>query len=589
MQIRLVGTDLAGRIVARFEYDASGNVLKSWRGDINFTDSGAIDKRSYPTPTLPTPPRQSIVDGTGNRTDYEIGRDGATSTKAKILAARAIVLPAGCPPKSPSSTTPRARFCGPPWSMREHLASAPSTPTMPTGAVPRCGKQSASQVSTAPPNRNYSTPAPFEGVVTGVKRPSTNTGPTNFRRLTMTVNSTTGNVSPRTISGFEAGQPSGTFNFDTTFVYNTAGEITSVDPPGSGDTMSLAYDPARKDHVLTSRTDPLVGTTSFGYNAFNQRTTVTDPNLVVTSTTYDTSGAVMLSRAKEIRRLAASSTDDLVTSYTYNVFTDPFCTKLPMGNAVQYVYDTAGRLKELIKGTAVATPTATSCLDPAFARERTVYELDSEGHRTAEDLQKAPAGGSFGATESRTTYVYTCHLDKVTQGQGSANESITEYCYDANVNLEKVWDPKHPRGDFPTSPTQLYEYDELNRVKKVTVGVGSTNAVTTYAYDVQDHLASVTDAESNLTTYTTSDRDLLTAQVSTVSGSTSYVYDARGDLEKVTDARAMVTTRTLDAASRVTEETFGPAGTPDPTLTIGYAYGSTPAQFERRQVDRHHA
>ena len=73
-------------------------------------------------------------------------------------------------------------------------------------------------------------------------------------------------------------------------------------------------------------------------------------------------------------------------------------------------------------------------------------------------------------------------------------------------------------------PTQVYEHDALNRLVRVRqpwTGQGGGEAVTSYEYDVQDHLTAVTDAEGNETVYTYSDRDLMTRQISPVSGFTA--------------------------------------------------------------------
>jgi RHS repeat-associated protein len=175
--------------------------------------------------------------------------------------------------------------------------------------------------------------------------------------------------------------------------------------------------------------------------------------------------------------------------------------------------------------------------------------------------------GSTWESRSKTTYVRTCHLDKTIQGDGSATPSVTEYCYDLNDNLEKVWDANHPKATNP-NPTQLYAYDALNRLTTLTVGPTTANAAATnYTYDVQDHLASVTDAEGNATAYTYSDRDLLTQEVSPVSGTTVHTYDEHGELLTTTDARAIVTTRTVDNLDRV--KTIGYS---DGTPGTSYAY-----------------
>src|SRR5690606_27692133 len=97
-------------------------------------------------------------------------------------------------------------------------------------------------------------------------------------------------------------------------------------------------------------------------------------------------------------------------------------------------------------------------------------------------------------------------------------------------------------------------------------------AVTSYAYDVQDHLVGVTDAEGSVTTFTYSDRDLLTEEVSPVSGTTTHGYDEHGELVSTTDARAITVTRTLDAADRVTFVDY-----PDDALDTTYSYDAAPA------------
>ena len=93
-------------------------------------------------------------------------------------------------------------------------------------------------------------------------------------------------------------------------------------------------------------------------------------------------------------------------------------------------------------------------------------------------------------------------------------------------------------------------------------------------YDVQDHLASATDVEDTVTTYTYSDRDLLTEEISEVSGTTSFVYNEHGELTEETDARLIVTTRVVDALDRVTFVDY-----PDDTLDITYTYDDPMVPF----------
>jgi YD repeat-containing protein len=216
---------------------------------------------------------------------------------------------------------------------------------------------------------------------------------------------------------------------------------------------------------------------------------------------------------------------DLDTRHEYNAFGDLFQTTLPAGNVVEYLYDYdledpppvtslgVGRLRVIERKPNIST-----------AGQRAVYSYDVMGNRTFEELQEADT-----TVRSSTEFVYAgggCLLEKVKRSSatpeepGPPEESVTEYDYDCSGNLTDVWDANFPRGAHPVAPTR-YAYDELDRLTLVRQTWGgsqgavtacnnesTTDAVTCYGYDVQDHLTSVTDAERNQTTYEYSDRDL---------------------------------------------------------------------------------
>jgi RHS repeat-associated protein len=67
---------------------------------------------------------------------------------------------------------------------------------------------------------------------------------------------------------------------------------------------------------------------------------------------------------------------------------------------------------------------------------------------------------------------------------------------------------------------------------------------------VADHLTSLTDPNTNVTTYAYDDFDNLRQEVSPVSGTTTYSHDPAGNLVGKTDANGAVTTITYDALDR---------------------------------------
>ena len=223
--------------------------------------------------------------------------------------------------------------------------------------------------------------------------------------------------------------------------FNGAGQPLTVDPPGhaAADQTTWSYtppsagDPERGELFPFTRTDPLIGDTVFGYDPLNRRVSVTDPNGVETQTSYDD-----LDRVTEVRQLVGSTPQvgDLVTTYEHTVFGDLFQAILPRGNVIEYGYDPAGRLISVERKP-----------DPSTHGERTVYTLDEADNRTREEQQLWDAGAAQWVTTSATEYRYSnrCQVDQVIQAPGQPEEAVTDYAFDCNGNLERTWDPNHPR------------------------------------------------------------------------------------------------------------------------------------------------
>jgi len=550
-QLRLIGTDgVTGRVMAAFNYDAAGRVKDSWRGDPSFTGPNAVDKQSFTYTGSPiitqTVVSQVVSASYISTTTYTLGRD-TVSSKGKILS-----MTGNCPTcgLAPNTTFQYNNAATP--LLPSAMVDGRSLRTEYTYDANGRTRTRKENVVSGTPQRTttYIYDTVFPGLVKEIDQPSTTTG--QMRQTLMTYNATTSTMTSRTIQGWEAGA---SFTYPTGMTYNGAGQPLTIDPPGytNQDVTTFTYNvPGTNGYLPDKRTDPLIGDTTFGYDGLNRRTSVTDVNNVQRITAYDA-----LNRVTSVTRKGdpASSIADLVTTYFYDCpagapvgtcgpFLDLRCTQLPRGNGIAYVYDGAGRLVEIDR--------KADCNPASPVLERTAYTLDSAGNRILEERKRDNGGTEV--SDSKTEYLYTCHLDKMTQGKGSATESVTEYCYDEDENLKNVWDANHPRGNIasPNPATQTYTFDNLNRLTQVSQPWTTGTADTKYDYDIQDHLSQVTDAEGNVTTYTTSDRDLQTRQVSPVSGTTNYGYNEHGQLTSQVDARTITTTRSPDALDRVT-------------------------------------
>ncbi|HMB54977.1 MAG TPA: hypothetical protein VKU40_16795, partial [Thermoanaerobaculia bacterium] len=537
------------RVLVAWEYDAEGNVKETWRGAGAYADPQAVDRWAFAYDDPANPTETVVTDPLGDDATYTFDRD-PKSEKPRVTR-----IEGDCP------------TCGlGPSSEIVYDGDHPLRPEQITdgnGNVTRFTYNDAGEVATRTDAFGHPTlertttwthDSTFEALVESIVQPSVD-GSGDGRR-TDVVRDPQGNEVTRTVSGVEGGawvEPAGpvvgaaAFSVTTVTEPNDAGLPLWIDPEddggfGTADRTELTYDGDRGDLVPLSRTDPVVGTTSFTHDPFNRRTLVTDPNGVVTETQYDA-----LDRVTAVIRHGAVPADDLVTVYAYDDYGDLASVTQPEGNFTEYTYDAAGRLTEIARWNAAQT-----------AGERVVYLLDRAGNRIHEEHSGwDPQAAEWAPPDSWTSYFYEtrCRLDRLVQPDGTMGGAVTEYDYDCNGNLERVWDAAHPSNQKMNPPTTTYAYDARDRLVSVTrpwTGAGGGNSVTTYGYDAQDHLTRVTDAEGSDTFYTYSDRDLLVRESSPVAGVTLHTYDLHGELATTTDARGVTVTRSLDAADRVT-------------------------------------
>ncbi len=587
----------SSRVEAGFAYDSHGNTIQMWKGDTSYTGAGAVEKYSYSYNQPVQPTVTTLTDPLGVAKTFTLDWTAGNGSVAKITE-----LDGECGACGLSPVVAYGYGDG-------------ANPLLPTSMTDGNGNVTQYQYDAAPgfvwqthgilSARTEAASTPLQRLTTWthgnssfplfpteIDRPSTDGNSAHSRKTTFGYDSA-GNLQSQTEAGFEAGSA---FSFATAYGYNTEGQTTSIDPPGfgTGDEATFSYGVAgTNNQVPSSRTDPIVGSTGYAYDAYNRRVTVTDPNGAVTETQYDDLDRV----TAVIRHFQLSwvpgdgaNAGDLVTSYLYDcpsgtppdASTFPAnvqacsplhelrCVSMPNGNAVENLYDSTNGRLVLVRKKA-------DCLVTTQPVEQTRYTYNNAGNRTRESRERW--NGSAWVEDSATKWDYsvTCHPDAETRGDGSSTTAVTSYCYDLNNNLTLAWDPDHPKASFPSTPSRAMTYDALNRLTSVTLGSGET---THYAYDVQDHLAQVTDAELNVTSYTMSDRDLMTTEVSPATGTTTYAYDAHGQLTSHTDARGITTTRTRDVLDRITHIAFGT------DVTTDFTYDDPAVSFSKGHLTK---
>jgi YD repeat-containing protein len=217
------------------------------------------------------------------------------------------------------------------------------------------------------------------------------------------------------------------YTYTTTYGYNGAGQLTSVDGPRTDvqDVTSFGYDPITG--YRTTMTQPIIGTTVYSnFNALGSPQTVTDPNGNSTIYTYYTDGKVSTVKAPG---------DTNATQYFYVTSCGASCSGkldhivLPEGNTITYGYDSLGNVA-----------TITDSLGNSIN-----YSYDSEGNKIKEEIRDAAS-----TLHKTLSYQYDAlnRLSKIV----NPDTNYTQYDYDSLGNRISL---RTPNSELRTQHLQL--------------------------------------------------------------------------------------------------------------------------------------
>jgi RHS repeat-associated protein len=298
------------------------------------------------------------------------------------------------------------------------------------------------------------------------------------------------------------------------YTYNTNGQVLTVDAPRTdvADRAIYTYDAAGNVATYANALGQVTRYTS--YDANGRPLSMTDPNGLVTTMSYDFRGRIK-TRAVGIELM----------QFDYDNVGQLIKVTQPDGSFVSYTYDAAHRLTDVRDSLA----------------NRIHYTLDTMGNRIREDVTD-PLGN---LVQSRARVIDALNrLQKDIGGSNMAGQ-ITEYGYDPNGNLTRITDPL-----FRTTGKV---YDARNRLVQVT---DPNNGLLRYGYDNLDHLRQVTDPRSLSTSYGVDGLDNIIQLTSPDTAVTARTYDEAGNVKTATDARRKTTAYTYDALNRVTAMAF---------------------------------
>ncbi|MEU1878495.1 LamG-like jellyroll fold domain-containing protein [Streptosporangium sp. NPDC020072] len=332
------------------------------------------------------------------------------------------------------------------------------------------------------------------------------------------------------------------------------GKATVIVTDPKNNSLEYTHDAWRGDR-LVSRKDQLGKITSYTYDTGGFLAKITDPNGNTVKQVNDARGNI--TAATTCR--AAGNCQTTYRSYYRNTSDefDPRNDQVTAGrdarstSATDNTYATTSEYTtygELAKVTTPATPD--------FSSGRSVTYTYTDGTEAAVGGGLTPAGlvkSGKDARNNETTYRYTAagDLAETTSPSGL----VVAFTYDA---VGRVTSRKEISTANPAGVTTTFTYDGLGRVLTQT-GAGVKNEVT----DVT-HTAKVTftyDADGNKLTETLSD-----VTGGDAARTTTYTYDTNGRLKTVTDPEGGVTQSTWDNIGARISAT-DPMGT---VTTFGY-------------------
>ncbi len=383
---------------------------------------------------------------------------------------------------------------------------------------------------------------------------------------------------------------SGTTPITTTTAYDAYGRVTQT-TDGRGSPTLTAYTPATGRPATLTVTGPspnaagnatgLVTTTDLSIGR-SQPVKITDPNLGVTTITYDSLG-----RLTAVRKPGQQASAHDTLQFTYGIAPDPGNNAKPAQVITKALQNDTGT------GTYVGTwsyldgwgrPIQTQTIAPGGTetgggRIITVTRYDDRGLVQGSSGPIASTGPVTGGwvglsrdtfpSEARTGYdelerptVATTmaippgggltteqwHTTTTWDGNGSVTDPLT------GGNVENVTDAR----------------GHLTQVKEYLADNTTVYATTAMTYTARDELASVTSPAGKVQTFTYDWLGRRTATTDPDTGASTSTYDGNGNVLTTTDARAVTVTTDYDYLNRATRRYTGtPAA---PTVLTSWAY-----------------
>lgn len=341
-----------------------------------------------------------------------------------------------------------------------------------------------------------------------------------------------GTLSPSNNSGdlceTDAPDYDGTHPTITSYVYDTAGEKTSMTNP-NGDTYTYSY--YSDSNAGVPVTDISGHTAAGGWLA-----TVTDPNKQFVAYGYDAAGDIVYTWDRN-----ATARNGLPAgSYAGTPSASNCGTSLPAGFSTTKYGPYAGA-----SGSWCAAPWRYRLADIDPLGDATTYTVDANGNRLS---IRPPRGNAAGNSSFDTTQTFDASDELITKTLPADGGKSTSYTYDAFGNKTSMTDPN--------GNVTVFRYDAVNRLTETDFTRGPW--------------------PSDTTTVPTACRQSTASDAPIPAGrilcSTTAAYDGADNVTATQDANHQTTTKHYDGVGRLTELDSPTNASSGAALKTGYIY-----------------
>ncbi|MBX3339700.1 MAG: VCBS repeat-containing protein [Nitrospira sp.] len=335
---------------------------------------------------------------------------------------------------------------------------------------------------------------------------------------------------------------------ETRMAYDAFGNLTCT-RDALGQTSTVNYDSTNT--FAKTATNPLghvVTTQYYGVDGvlmdkglYGQVKSLTDSNSQTTTSEYDALG----------RKSKTTTPDGLTTTVIYNYGTGftvgtQHVLSSTSGAGLATALTSASYFDGLGRGVKKETP------GPNSKTIVTEVQYDSRGAVRKKSLPYFKTLESVTGLWATTSYDALGRVVRMDSPDGTRGLAcFTDWI---TVTIDAADHRKRETKDAYGRTIRVDEYQGTASTCDTTVG--TPYATTTYQYDVQGNLLSVTDARGNVSTMTYDTLNRKTAMHDPDMGNWSYVYDANGNLTTQTDAKAQILWFRYDALNRRVQKDF---------------------------------